>query len=63
MDNLIDIQSYRTSTKRKTERPDANEVAMTAEIIFFTGVRVEYENTEIIPDGPSKPKRRKLGDG
>lgn len=63
MDNLIDIQSYRISSKRKTDLPDENDVAMTAKIIFFTGVRVEYGNTEIIPDGPSKPKRRKLGDG
>ena len=63
MDNLIDIQNYRTSTKRKTDRANANDVAVDAQILLFTGVRVEYENTEIIPEAPSKPKRRKLGDG
>ena len=63
MDNLIDFEPYRSSSKRKAKRADADDAAQVDNIILFTGVRFEYENTENLPDDPSNAKRRKLGDG
>lgn len=63
MDNVIEFEQYRNSTERKTVRLDGDDATKSAIIILFTGVRIEYENKDVVPDSPSKPKRRTSGDG
>jgi len=62
MDNVIDFEGRKRSCPRKTDRLGALGTSKGGVVIFFTGVRVEYEKGKIVPGGPPNPAKIKTSD-
>lgn len=62
MENIINLEQYKSRSTRKIERLNLDHDSNNAEVIFFTGVRIEYEKNKTVPGGPPKPVRRTQGD-